>query len=88
MLGASQFGFSSQLLFLSLIFISGQLFESYFLTPKFVGNAIKLNAMWIIFALLTGAHLAGFFGILISLPAAAIVGVLVRHYFNKIFEIN
>ena len=85
-LGFSQFGFSNELLFLLVTFISGQLIESYYLTPKFVGNAIKLNAMWIIFALLTGAHLAGFIGILISLPVAAIVGVLVRHYFNKIFE--
>ena len=87
-LGFSQFGLSNELLFLLAIFISGQLIESYYLTPKFVGNAIKLNAMWIIFALLTGAHLAGFIGILISLPLAAIVGVLVRHYFKKIFEIN
>ena len=87
-LGFSQFGFSNELLFLLVIFISGQLIESYYLTPKFVGNAIKLNAMWIIFSLLTGAHLAGFIGILISLPVAAIVGVLVRHYFNKIFEKN
>ena len=85
-LGFSQFGLSNELLFLLVIFISGQLIESYYLTPKFVGNAIKLNAMWIIFSLLTGAHLAGFIGILISLPVAAIVGVLVRHFFNKIFE--
>ena len=87
-LGLSQFGLSNELLFLLVIFISGQLIESYYLTPKFVGNAIKLNAIWIIFALLTGAHLGGFIGILISLPLAAIVGVLVRHYSNKIFEIN
>ena len=85
-LGFSQFGLSNELLFLLAIFISGQLIESYYLTPKFVGNAIKLNAMWIIFSLLTGAHLAGFIGILISLPVAAVVGVLVRYYFNKIFE--
>ena len=88
LLGFSQFGFSSELVFITIIFISGQLVESYYLTPKFVGNAIKLNAMWIIFALLTGAHLSGFIGVLISLPVAAISGVLVRHYFNKIFEIN
>jgi predicted PurR-regulated permease PerM len=50
-LGFSQFGFSNELLFLLVTFISGQLIESYYLTPKFVGDAIKLNAMWIIFAL-------------------------------------
>ena len=85
MLGLVQFGFSTELFFISITFILGQLVESYYLTPKFVGNAIKLNAMWIIFALLTGAHLVGFIGILISLPVAAILGVLVRYYFNKIF---
>jgi predicted PurR-regulated permease PerM len=84
-LGFSQFGISSQLIFITIIFISGQLFESYFLTPKLVGEAIKLNPIWIIFALMTGAYLSGFVGILISLPIAAIVGVVVRHYFLKLF---
>ena len=84
-LGFSQFGISSQLIFITIIFISGQLFESYFLTPKLVGEAIKLNPIWIIFALMTGAYLSGFVGILISLPIAAIVGVVARHYFLKLF---
>ena len=61
------------------------IFESYFLTPKLVGEAIKLNPIWIIFALMTGAYLSGFVGVLISLPIAAIIGVVVRHYFTKLF---
>ena len=85
-LGFAQFGISFELLFLLLIFMSGQLFESYYLTPKLVGNAIKLNPIWIIFALLSGAHFAGFIGVLISLPVAAVLGVLIRFYFLKIFE--
>ena len=85
-LGFSQFGVSSQLFLICSIFIFGQLLESYFLTPKLVGDAIKLNPIWIIFALLTGAYLSGFVGVLISLPVAAILGVVVRHYFIKIFE--
>ena len=84
-LGFSQFGISPQLIFITIIFISGQLFESYFLTPKLVGEAIKLNPIWIIFALMTGAYLSGFVGVLISLPVAAIFGVVVRHYFIKLF---
>ena len=83
-LGFSQFGISPQLTFVFIIFIFGQLFESYFLTPKLVGEAIKLNPIWIIFALMTGAYLSGFVGILISLPIAAIVGVVARHYFLKL----
>ena len=85
-LGFSQFGFSPQLIFISSVFVFGQLFESYYLTPKLVGEAIKLNPIWIIFALLTGAYLYGFVGVLISLPVAAVLGVVVRHYFTKIFE--
>ena len=84
-LGFSQFGISPHLIFITIIFIFGQLFESYFLTPKLVGEAINLNPIWIIFALMTGAYLSGFVGILLSLPIAAILGVVVRHYFIKIF---
>ncbi len=85
-LGFSQFGISPQLIFISTIFIFGQMFESYFLTPKLVGEAIKLNPIWIIFALMTGAYLSGFVGVLISLPIAATLGVVVRHYFVKLFK--
>ena len=84
-LSFSQFGISPQLIFVLIIFIFGQLFESYYLTPKLVGEAIKLNPIWIIFALMTGAYLSGFVGILISLPIAAVIGVVVRHYFIKLF---
>ena len=84
-LGFSQFGISHHLIFIAIIFIFGQLFESYFLTPKLVGEAIRLNPIWIIFALMTGAYLSGFVGVLISLPVAAILGVVVRHYFIKLF---
>ena len=83
-LGFSQFSFSFELLILLLIFIFGQLLESYYLTPKLVGDAIKLNPVWIIFALSTGAFLSGFVGVLIALPVAAVLGVLVRYYFIKL----
>ena len=84
-LGFAQFGFSMELLMLLSIFVFGQLIESYYLTPKLVGDAIKLNPIWIIFALSTGAFLSGFIGVLISLPIAAVLGVLVRYYFIKLF---
>jgi predicted PurR-regulated permease PerM len=85
-LGFFQFGFSFELLYLSLIFLFGQVLESYYLTPKFVGDAIGLNPIWVLFSLLTGAHLAGFVGVLISLPVAAILGVIMRFYFFKVIN--
>ena len=87
-LGFFQFGFSIELFYLLLVFLLGQVIESYYLTPKLVGDAIGLNPIWILFSLLTGAHLAGFIGVLISLPVAAILGVLIRHYFFKIINEN
>ncbi|MDC1023051.1 AI-2E family transporter [Alphaproteobacteria bacterium] len=87
-LGFFQFGLSLDLFYLSLVFLFGQVFESYYLTPKLVGDAIGLNPIWILFSLLTGAHLAGFVGVLISLPVAAILGVIIRHYFFQILNEN
>jgi len=60
------------------IFIVGQLVEGNFLTPKLVGDRIGLHPVWVIFALLAGGALFGFVGVLLGLPAAAVVGVLTR----------
>jgi predicted PurR-regulated permease PerM len=52
--------------------------EGNFLTPKLVGDRIGLHPVWVIFALLAGGALFGFVGVLLGLPAAAVVGVLTR----------
>ena len=60
------------------IFIAGQVAESYVLTPKLVGDRVGLHPVWIIFALLAGAALFDFTGVLLAVPAAAVIGVLAR----------
>jgi len=69
------------------VFMVGQVIEGNFLTPKMVGERVGLHAVWVIFALLAGGALFGFVGILLAVPAAAVVGVLVRfgmgHYLNS-----
>ena len=87
-LGLIQFGFEFYLLNILLIFIFGQLLESYYLTPKFIGQAIKLNPLWIVFSLSCGGNLFGFVGILIAIPFAAIIGVIVRYWFSSVFDSN
>ena len=74
------------LIIILITFIIGQLLESYFLTPKLVGEAVKLNPIWIIFALSVGGGFFGFIGILMAIPVAAIIGVIARFYFNHIFD--
>jgi len=60
------------------VFVLGQVVEGNFLTPKLVGESVGLHPVWIIFALLAGGTLFGFVGILLAIPAAAVVGVGVR----------
>ena len=59
-------------------FTIAQLLEGSFLTPKLVGDRIGLHPVIIIFAVAAGGQLFGFFGILLALPAAAVLSVLVR----------
>ncbi len=60
------------------IFVAGQLLESYVLTPRLVGDRVGLHPLWIIFALMAGGVLFGFTGVLLAVPAAAVIGVLLR----------
>ena len=64
-------------------FSVGQLIEGSFLTPKLVGDRIGLHPVIIIFAVAAGGQLFGFFGILLALPAAAVLSVVVRFAFHR-----
>ena len=68
------------------VFLCGQMLEGNFLTPKLVGEKVGLHPVWVMFALLAGAALFGFLGVLIAVPVAAIVGVLVRFGIRKYME--
>ncbi|MCC6468073.1 MAG: AI-2E family transporter [Alphaproteobacteria bacterium] len=73
-----QFGSLKGVLMVVAVFAVGQFAEGNFLTPRFVGNRVGLHPVWIIFALLAGGALFGFVGILLAVPAAAVIGVGVR----------
>lgn len=62
-----------------LVFVVGQMLEGTLLTPHLVGERIGLHPVAVIFAVLAGGQLYGFFGILLALPVAALVMVLLRH---------
>ncbi|TKR30921.1 AI-2E family transporter [Luteimonas gilva] len=61
------------------VFGIGQVIESYWLTPKLVGDRIGLHPVAVIFAVLAGGQLFGFLGMLLALPVAAIANVLLRY---------
>jgi predicted PurR-regulated permease PerM len=64
-------------------FTIAQMIEGSFLTPKLVGDRIGLHPVMVIFAIAAGGQLFGFFGILLALPAAAILSVLVRFAYDR-----
>ncbi len=67
------------LLYVLAVFGIGQVVESTVLTPSLVGDRIGLHPVAVIFAVMAGGQLFGFTGVLLALPAAAVLAVLLRH---------
>lgn len=72
-----QFGLTG-LLLVAAVFGLGQLVEGFYLTPRLVGERIGLHPLAVIFALLAFGQVLGFVGVLVALPASAILAVAVR----------
>jgi predicted PurR-regulated permease PerM len=82
-------GYNSLDLFLVfVVFTLAQIIESIFLTPLLVGEKIGLHPVTVIFSVLAGGQLFGFFGILLALPVAAILAVILRHLHDSYKESN
>ncbi|GMR21032.1 MAG: AI-2E family transporter [Gammaproteobacteria bacterium] len=73
-----QFHEASALLGVAAVFITGQLLESFVLTPKLIGDRLGLHPVAVIFAVMAGGQLFGFVGVLIALPASAVLMVALR----------
>jgi predicted PurR-regulated permease PerM len=85
--GLLQFASYKAVLMVALVFGAGQLIESFWLTPKWVGERIGLHPLAVIFAILALGQLFGFVGVLVALPASAVILVALRRartqYFNS-----
>jgi predicted PurR-regulated permease PerM len=74
-----QFNDPTILLWVTLVFMLGQVLEGMVLTPLLVGDKIGLHPVAVIFSIMAGGQLFGFIGILIALPVAAVIMVFLRH---------
>jgi len=85
--GLLQFASLKAVVMVAVVFGAGQLIEGFWLTPKWVGERIGLHPLAVIFALLALGQLFGFVGVLIALPASAVLLVALRRmrsqYFNS-----
>ena len=76
--GLLQFASIKALVMVAVVFGIGQVLESLVLTPRLVGERIGLHPLAVIFALLAFGQLFGFVGVLIALPASAVLLVAMR----------
>ena len=61
------------------VFLFGQAVEGNILSPWLVGSSVGLHPVWLIFSLAAFGTLFGFAGLLLAVPAAAVIGVLTRY---------
>ena len=76
--GLLQFASVKALVMVAMVYGAGQALESFYLTPRLVGERIGLHPLAVIFALLAFGQLFGFVGVLVALPASAVVLVAAR----------
>ena len=76
--GLLQFAPGQALLMVSVVYGLGQMVESFVLTPRLVGERIGLHPLAVILALMAFGQLLGFVGVLIALPASAVLLVALR----------
>jgi len=76
--GILQFASIKALVMVAAVYGSGQVIEGFYLTPRLVGQRIGLHPLVVIFALLAFGQLFGFVGVLVALPASAVLFVAIR----------
>lgn len=78
-----QFQEITPVIYVAIVFLTGQMLESMLLTPWLVGDKIGLHPVAVIFSVLAGGQLFGFVGILLALPVAAVIAVVLRHVLER-----
>lgn len=63
-----------------------QVLDDYVLTPRIQGKTTNMDTPSILFASIAGGVLAGFYGLLLAIPAAACVRILLREVFWPRFK--
>jgi predicted PurR-regulated permease PerM len=68
----------------ALVILIVQQIEGNVISPKLMGDSVGLHPLWVMFSLLAGGEIAGFWGMLLAVPIAAVIRVLLRHIYNKL----
>ncbi|ASX27363.1 AI-2E family transporter [Rickettsia sp. MEAM1 (Bemisia tabaci)] len=74
--GYLTFGATTKLFYIIVVYLIGNICESYILTPKIIGDKIGLHPLWIIFSIFACGSLFGFIGIFFAIPIAGVTKIL------------
>lgn len=55
-----------------------QTLEGFVITPRIVGESVGLKEIWVLLALFVGGEVFGFLGVLLAVPAAAVIKIFVH----------
>jgi len=81
-----KFGADIHLVYVLLTFGIAQGFESWYLTPRIVGEKVGLHPLVVMIALLVGSSLGGIWGMLLAIPVTAalnVVGIEWLHAYRR-----
>ena len=81
--GVLQFASIKAFVMVAVVYGIGQVVESFYLTPRMVGERIGLHPLAVIFALLAFGQVFGFVGVLIALPLSAVLLVAIRRIMQR-----
>ncbi|HVF74707.1 MAG TPA: AI-2E family transporter [Acidimicrobiales bacterium] len=62
-----------------VVMVTAQQIDNHFITPQVMHRTVQLHPAVVILALLVGGTLGGFFGLLLAVPAAAVLKILLSH---------
>ncbi|HET6616692.1 MAG TPA: AI-2E family transporter [Gemmatimonadota bacterium] len=61
------------------VFFVVQSLDSYFFSPKIVGDRVGLHPVWVMFAIIGFASVFGFVGLLIAIPLAVLIKLVIEN---------
>lgn len=74
------------LAYVAIVFGIVHLIENFVLVPLLIGDRIGLHPVTVIFSILAGGQLFGFFGVLLALPVAAVARVLLLYAHERYLD--
>lgn len=69
-------------LFIIIVLIIQQI-DGNIIGPKILGNSIGISALWVVIAILLCGGLFGFVGMIVGVPATAVIYVLVKQWTER-----